>query len=155
MTFAQQWLTWTNLSKTYPAIAYSIFFKCFKLDGPHYISQFFTPRLTKYNLRECGLYVVQSPYNSLIMHNSCLYMITHIWNQLPAVIKSSSTLAQFRARLNNVDFTGCRCMIMNCIQFYLFLQIFNIRTSFPQESFIIYSKFILAHIVILSSNVIY
>ena len=44
---------------------------------------------------------------------------------------------------------------MNCIQFYLFLQIFNIRTSFPQEGFILHSNFILANIVILSSNVIY
>ena len=32
-----------------------VFFKCFKLDGPNYISQFFTPRLTKYNLRNSGL----------------------------------------------------------------------------------------------------
>ena len=90
-----------------------LFFKCFKLDGPNYISKFFTPRLTKYNLRDSGLNVVQPPYNSLVMHNSYLYMIAHIWNQLPTVTKSSSTLAQFRARLNNVNFTGCQCM--NCI----------------------------------------
>ena len=81
-----------------------LFFNCFKLDGPNYISQFFTPRLTKYNLRDSDLNVVQPPYNSLVMHNSYLYMITHIWNQLPTVTKSSSTLAQFRALLNNVNF---------------------------------------------------
>ena len=51
---------------------------CFKLDGPNYISQFFTPRLTKYNLRDNGLNVVQPPYNSLVMHNSYLYMIAHM-----------------------------------------------------------------------------
>ena len=100
-----------------------LFFKCFKLGGPNYISKFFTPRLTKYNLRDSGLNVVQPPYNSLVMHNSFLYMIAHIWNQLqnmvrnwnqlPTVTKSSTTLAQFRARLNNVNFTGCQCM--NCI----------------------------------------
>ena len=73
-----------------------LFFKCFKLDGPNYISQFFTPRLTKYNLRDNGLNVVQPPYNSLVMHNSYLYMIAHIWNQLPTATKSSSTSAQFR-----------------------------------------------------------
>ena len=50
-----------------------LFFKCFNLDGPNYISQFFTPRLTKYNLRDSGLNVVQPPYNSLVMHNSFLY----------------------------------------------------------------------------------
>ena len=40
-----------------------------------YISQFFTPRLTKYNLRGGGLRVEQPPYNSLVMHTSYLYMI--------------------------------------------------------------------------------
>ena len=79
-----------------------LFFKCFKLDRPNYISQCFTPRLTKYNVRGNGLNVVQLPYNSLVMRNSYLYMIAQIWNQLPTVTKSSSTLAQFRARLNRV-----------------------------------------------------
>ena len=73
-----------------------LFFKCFKLDGLNYISQFLTPRLTKYNLRDSGLNVVQPPYNSLVMHNSYLHMIAHIWNQLPPATKSSSTSAQFR-----------------------------------------------------------
>ena len=39
-----------------------LFFKCFKLDGPNYVS-LFTPRLTKYNLQDNGLDVVQPPYN--------------------------------------------------------------------------------------------
>ena len=31
-------------------------------------------------------------------------------NQLPAVTKFSTTLTKFRARLNNVNFTGYQCM---------------------------------------------
>ena len=54
-------------------------------------ANFFTPRLTKYNLRDSGLNVLQPPYNSLVMHKSYLYMIAHIWNQLPTVSKSLST----------------------------------------------------------------
>ena len=77
-----------------------------------YISQFFTPQLTKYNLQDGGWNVVQPPYNSLVMSDSYFYMIAHMWNQLPTVTKSLSTLAQFRAHLNNVNFTGCQCM--NC-----------------------------------------
>ena len=65
---------------------------------------YFTPRLTKCNLRYSGLNVVQPPYNIRVIHNSYLYMIAHIWNQLPTVTKSSST------RLNNVNLTGCQCM---------------------------------------------
>jgi len=41
------------------------------------------------------------------------YKIAHMWNQLPAITKSSTTLAQFRSRLNGVEFAGCQCM--NCI----------------------------------------
>ena len=85
-----------KLEQTYPSIAYLIF-KCFTLDGPNYISKFFTPRLTKYNLRDSGLNVVQPAYNSLVMHNSFLYMLAHIWNQLPTVnprpLKSNFVLA--------------------------------------------------------------
>ena len=100
-----------TLEKRHTLQSLILFFKCFKLDGPNYISQFFTPRLTKYNLRDSGLNVVQPPYNSLVMYNSYFYMIAHIWYQLPTVTKFSSTLAQFRARLNNVNFTGCQCNI--------------------------------------------
>ena len=87
-----------------------LFFKCFRLNGPNYISHFFTPRITNYNLRGNGLNVVQPSYNSLVMHNSFLYQIAHIWNQLSAIAKSSTTLAQFRSRLNGVEFAGCPCM---------------------------------------------
>ena len=90
-----------------------LFFKCFRRDGPNYISQFFTPRITNYNLRGDGLNVVQPSYNSLVMHNSFLCQIAHMWNQLPAITKSSTTLAQFRSRLNGVEFAGCQCM--SCI----------------------------------------
>jgi len=69
-----------------------------------------TPRITNYNLRGIGLNVAQPPYNSLVMHNSFLYKIAHMWNQLPACTKSSTTLAQFRYRLNGVEFAGCQCM---------------------------------------------
>ena len=140
--------------------------------------KFFTPRLATNNLRGSSLNVVPRPYNSLNMHNSSLYMIAHIGNHsslIPDVAKSSTTLAQFRARLNSVKFTGYQCM--NCSYFYLFLhfyshlngvefagcqcthelylptEICNIRTRFLHEYCILYSEFILAHIVILISNV--
>ena len=72
----------------------------------------FTPPLTKYNLRGSGLNVVQPPYNSLLMHNSYLYMIPHIFHRLPNVAKSSTTLTKFCARLNSDKFTVCQ--YMNC-----------------------------------------
>ena len=88
--------------------------------------KFFTPRLATNNLRGSSLNVVPRPYNSLVMHNSSLYMIAHIGNDsslIPDVAKSSTTLAQFRARLNSVKFTGYQCM--NCSYFYLFLHFYS------------------------------
>ena len=85
-----------------------LFFKCFKLDGPNYISKFFTPRLTKYNLRDSGRNVVQPCHALLLFIHDCPQM-----ESIPIVTKSSSTLAQFGARLNNVNFIGGQCM--NCI----------------------------------------
>ena len=74
-------------AKTYRAIAHFIF-KCFRLDGPNYISQFFTPRLTNYNLRGRGSNVVQPPYNSLVMHNSFLNIIA-LDHHLDTISRSS------------------------------------------------------------------
>lgn len=83
--------------------------KCFKLDCPNYSSQLCTTRITNYNLRGSALNVVQPPYNSLVMHNSFPYKIAHMRNQLPAITKYSTTLAQFRSRLNGAEFLGSQC----------------------------------------------
>ena len=44
---------------------------------------------------------------------------------------------------------------MPVYELYFPTEIFNVRTNFPQGYFIFYSEFILANIVILSSNVNY
>ena len=62
----------------------TIFFKCFKEDGPHYIGNLFKLRITPYNLRNNGVNVEQSPYNSKFLHGSSSFIISRIWNRLPA-----------------------------------------------------------------------
>ena len=51
----------------------------------------------------------------------CLYMIAHMWSQLPAVTKSSTTIAQFRARLNNqlISQGASVWTVYNFIYFYI------------------------------------
>ena len=56
-----------------------LFPKCFRLDGPNYISQFFTPRRSNYNLRGGRLNVAQPSNNRLVRHDSFLYTIAHMW----------------------------------------------------------------------------
>jgi len=38
------------------------------------------------------------------MHNSFLHKIAHMWNQWPAITRSSTTLIQFSSPLNGVKF---------------------------------------------------
>lgn len=91
-----------------------MFFKCSRLHGPQYISNFFKVRTSRYNLRNTGLNVEQASYNTLYLHNSYSYIISHIWNELPNDIKNSDLLSEFRILISKIDFTdklnlGCRC----------------------------------------------
>lgn len=126
MIYAQLRPIWARLNKDASYNRSFYFLSVLDLTAQITFLIFFTPRITNYNLRGNGLNVVQPSYNSLVMHNSFLYEIAHIQNQLSAITKSSTTLAQFRSRLNGVEFAGCPCM--NCIrQLFSYL---NVCTSF-------------------------
>ena len=82
-------------------------------DGPRCIGNLFELRITPYNLRNNGVNVQQSPYNSKFLHGSFSFIISHIWNQLPASVKNAQAVASFRSRLKKQNFIGCQCN--NCI----------------------------------------
>ena len=86
-----------------------IFFKCFKENGPRYITNLFKPRVTPYNLRSSGLNVEQRPYNSRFFHGSYSYIISRIWNQLPPAAKNAANVPAFINHLNTTNFGGCQC----------------------------------------------
>ena len=91
----------------------TILFKCFKEDGPCYISKLLKLQITPYNLRNNGVNVEQSPYNSKFLHGSFSFIISRIWNRLPASVKNAQTVAFFRSLLKKQNFIGCQCN--NCI----------------------------------------
>ena len=91
----------------------TIFFKCFKENGPGYVANLFKSRVTPYNLRSNGLNVVQTSYNSRFLHGSYAYMISHIWNQLPSAVKNAPNASPFRRLLTKLNFNGCQCS--NCL----------------------------------------
>ena len=70
-----------------------IFFRSFKQQGPIYISNFFKTRVMPYTLRGSGHNVAQESYNTSYLHNSYTHTISRIWNQLPTLTKSSTTLS--------------------------------------------------------------
>ena len=86
-----------------------IFFRSFKQQGPIDISNFFKTRVTPYTLRGFGHNVAQESYNTSYLHNSHTHTISRIWNQLPTLTKSSTTLSQFRKLVRLSNLTGCQC----------------------------------------------
>ena len=82
-----------------------MFFECSRLQGPTYISDFFKIRISRYNLRNTSLNLEQARYNTLYLHNSYSYIISHIWNELPKYIKNSDSLSEFCSLISNIDFT--------------------------------------------------
>ena len=67
-----------------------LLYKCMNSNGPQYIGNFFQTRYTKYNIRDRGINLEQSGYNNKFFHNSFTYIVSRLWNKLPAHIKTSS-----------------------------------------------------------------
>ena len=85
------------------------FFRSFKQQGPIFISNFFKTHVAPYTLRGFGHNVAQESYNSSYLHNSYTHTISRIWNQLPTITKSSTTLSQFQKLIRLSNLTGCQC----------------------------------------------
>ena len=109
----------------------TIFFKCFKEDGPCHIGNLFKPQITPYNLRNSGVNVKQSPYNSKFLHGSfSVIIIISYMERLPASKKNTQDIASFRRLLKKQNFTGCQCndciwyfLINLCIFFHFYINI--------------------------------
>ena len=58
-----------------------------------YISSFFKPRITHYNLRGNGHNIQQIPYISSYFHNSFSYIVSYYWNNLTNSVKQCTVEA--------------------------------------------------------------
>ena len=72
-----------------------LLYNCMRSNGPQYIKNFFQTRYTKYNIRSRGINLEQSGYNNKFFHNSFTYIVSRLWNKLPAHIKTSSKFSDF------------------------------------------------------------
>ena len=98
-------------------ISLVLLYKCMHSYGPRYIKNFFQTRHTKYNLRSRGINLEQPGYNNKFFHNSFTYKVSHLWNKLPAYIKTSSKFSDFSSYLKAFDFSklGSSCHCNSCI----------------------------------------
>ena len=100
-----------------------LLYKCMNSNGPQYIKNFFQTRYTKYILRSRGITLEQSGYNNKSFHNSFTYIVSRLWNKLPAHIETSSKFSEFTRNLETFDFSklGPSCHCNSCI--YSFISI--------------------------------
>ena len=94
-----------------------LLYKCINSNGPQYIKNFFQTRYTKYILRSRGINLEQSGYNNKLFHNSFTYIVSRLWNKLPAHIETSSKFSEFTRNLKAFDFSklGPSCHCNSCI----------------------------------------
>ena len=94
-----------------------LLYKCMNSNGPQCIKNFFQIRYTKYNLRSRGINPEQSGYNNKFFHNSFTYIVSRLWNKLPAHIETSSKFSDFTRNLKAFDFSklGPSCHCNSCI----------------------------------------
>ena len=60
-------------------------------------------------------------YNSLFQHNSFLYTVSHIWNQLPSVAKASTFLTEFRQYIANVKAASNAQYGRTCLSYSVYM----------------------------------
>ena len=94
-----------------------LLYKCMNSNSPQHIKNFFQTRYTKYNLRSRGINLEQSGYNKKFFHNSFTYIVSRLWNKLPAHIKTSSKFSDFTRNLKAFDLSklGPSCHCNSCI----------------------------------------
>ena len=89
-----------------------LLYKCMNSNGPQYINNFFQIRYSKYNIRGRGINLEQSGHNNKFFHNSFTYIVSRLWNKLPARIKTSSTFGDFMT-INLIDLIVIRLINTN------------------------------------------
>ena len=74
-----------------------------KEQGPKYIQDFFKLREERYNLRGSGTKLEQLPFQTKWLKNSFGYIVSRLWNNLPAHVREADNLANFKKLLSKAE----------------------------------------------------
>ena len=80
-----------------------LLYKCMKEQGPKYIQDFFKLREVRYNLRGSGTKLEQLPFQTKWLKNSFGYIVSRLWNNLPAHVREADNLANFKKLLSKAE----------------------------------------------------
>ena len=85
-------------------------FKSISQINPEFVESFFKPKKLSYNLRKgltLNLPRTQSTYGTNAIH----FRGVLIWNNLPAEVKSSNSVFEFKTKIENLGNIDCGCLV--------------------------------------------
>ena len=79
--------------------------------NPQFMWSFFTHKDIPYNLRKGPILGLPKTHSFYYGTNAIHFRGSLIWNNLPAVVKSSNSLFEFKNKIKNIGAIDCRCLI--------------------------------------------
>ena len=79
--------------------------------NPQFMWSFFTHKDIPYNLRKGPILGLPKTHSFYYGTNAIHFRGSLIWNNLPAIVKSSNSLFEFKNKIKNIGDIDCRCLI--------------------------------------------
>ena len=79
--------------------------------NPEFVWSYFTHKDMPYNLRKVPFLGLPKTHSFYYGTNAIHFRGSLLWNNLPAVVKSSDLLFEFKNKINNIGDIDCGCLI--------------------------------------------
>ena len=86
-------------------------FKSISQINPEFLWSFFKPKKLSYNLIKGPILNLPKTQSTFYGTNAIHFRGSLIWNNLPAKVKSSNSVFEFKTKIKNLGNIDCRCLI--------------------------------------------
>ena len=86
-------------------------FKSISQINPELMWSFFKPKKLSYNLRKGPILNLPRTQSTYYGTNAIHFRGSLIWNNLPAKVKSSNSVFEFKTKIKNLGYIDCGCLI--------------------------------------------
>ena len=86
-------------------------FKSISQISPKFMWSFFKPKKLSYNLRKGPILNLPKTQSTFHGTNAIHFRGSLIWNNLPAKVKSSNSVFEFKTKIKNLGNIDCGCLI--------------------------------------------
>ena len=86
-------------------------FKSISQISPEFMWSFFKPKKLSYNLRKGPILNLPKTQSTFYVTNVIHFRGSLVWNSLPAKVKSSNSIFEFKTKIKNLGNIDCGCLI--------------------------------------------